>query len=182
MASLQKRNGSYRVRIKRVGQNTLSKTFYNRLEAVQWAKQTEAELRLGLYVEPDGPAKPSSEVLFERAATHYMNTHSIHKKIVRCETSRLRILIKRWGHLPVEQVNKLAVLALRDDLLKLGRSGETINHYFNTISNDQTKDSGRYISPESIVFVPAASNPSSKNLLVVGYEGTGRSLSLKLIS
>ena len=45
--------------------------------------------------------------------------------------------------------------------------------YFNTISNDQTKDSGRYISPESIVFVPAASNPSSKNLLVVGYEGTG---------
>jgi hypothetical protein len=45
--------------------------------------------------------------------------------------------------------------------------------YFNTISNDQTKDSGRYISPESIVFVPAASNPSGKNLLVVGYEGTG---------
>jgi predicted XRE-type DNA-binding protein len=44
--------------------------------------------------------------------------------------------------------------------------------YFNTISNDQTKDSGRYISPESIVFVPAASNPSRKNLLVVGYEGT----------
>jgi hypothetical protein len=44
--------------------------------------------------------------------------------------------------------------------------------YFNTISNDQTRDSGRYISPESIVFVPATSNPSGKNLLVVGYEGT----------
>jgi integrase len=36
--------------------------------------------------------------------------------------------------LPVKEVDKLAVLALRDDLLKLGRSGETINHYFNTIS------------------------------------------------
>jgi hypothetical protein len=45
--------------------------------------------------------------------------------------------------------------------------------YFNTISNNQTKDSGRYISPESIKFIHAATNPSGKNLLVVGYEGTG---------
>ncbi len=134
MASLQKRNGAYRVRIKQVGQTTLSKTFYNRLEALQWAKQTEAQLRLGLYVEPNAPIKPGHGVLFDQAASHYMKTHSIHKKIVRCESSRLRILIKRWGQLPVEQVDKFAVLTLRDDLLKLGRSGETINHYFNTIS------------------------------------------------
>ena len=44
--------------------------------------------------------------------------------------------------------------------------------YFNTISS--TQDSGAaYISPESIKFIPAASNPSGKNLLLVGYEGTG---------
>ncbi|MBT8549993.1 site-specific integrase [Polynucleobacter paneuropaeus] len=73
-------------------------------------------------------------ISFKEAAEHYITTHSIHKKIVRCESSRLRILIKRWGQLPVEQVDKFAVLTLRDDLLKLGRSGETINHYFNTIS------------------------------------------------
>ena len=73
-------------------------------------------------------------ISFKEAAVHYMKTHSIHKKIVRCESSRLRILIKRWGQLPVEQVDKFAVLTLRDDLLKLGRSGETINHYFNTVS------------------------------------------------
>ena len=36
--------------------------------------------------------------------------------------------------MPIEKVDKLAVLTLRDDLLKMGRSGETINHYFNTIS------------------------------------------------
>jgi hypothetical protein len=44
--------------------------------------------------------------------------------------------------------------------------------YFNTISS--TQDSGAaYISPESIKYISAGSNPSGKNLLVVGYEGTG---------
>jgi integrase len=46
----------------------------------------------------------------------------------------LQILIKRWGNLSVSKVDKSSVITLRDDLLKLGRSGETINHYFNTIS------------------------------------------------
>ena len=134
MASIQKRNGSYRARIKHAGKVVQSKTFGSRLEAVQWAKQIEAQLQLGIYIEPHSSPKPFHGVYFEQAATHYMKTHSIHKKIVRSETYRLKALIKRWGNLTVEQVDKLAVLTLRDDLLKLGRSGETINHYFNTIS------------------------------------------------
>ena len=63
-----------------------------------------------------------------------METHSIHKKIVRSETYRLKILIKRWKEWPLRQIDKPAVLSLRDDLLNLGRSGDTINHYFNTLS------------------------------------------------
>jgi len=134
MASIQKRNSSFRVRITREGKSTLCATFYSRLEALQWAKQTQAQIRLGLYIDPDNPLKPSHGVLFEVAATHYIKTHSIHKRIVRCETSRLQILIKRWGSLPISKVDKASVIRLRDDLLKMGRSGETINHYFNTIS------------------------------------------------
>jgi integrase len=134
MASLQKRNGGYRVRIKQVGHSIISKTFYNRAEAMQWAKQTEAQLRLGLYVDPIAPEKPSHGALFELAANHYMKTHSIHKKIVRSETYRLKILIRRWKNLPVSAIDKSAVLALRDDLVRLGRANDTINHYFNTIS------------------------------------------------
>ena len=134
MASIQKRNSSFRVRITRQGKSTLCATFYNRLEALQWAKQTEAQLRLGLYEEPLAPAKPHQEVSFEEAATHYMNTHSIHKKIVRSETYRLRILIKRWNGLTITEVDKKAVRVLRDELITNGRSNDTINHYFNTIS------------------------------------------------
>jgi hypothetical protein len=44
--------------------------------------------------------------------------------------------------------------------------------YFNPVTS--TADSGgSFISPESILFLDAASNPSGKNLLVVGFEGTG---------
>ena len=130
MASIQKRNGSYRVRIKRAGQSTLSQSFSSRNEALQWVKETQAKIDLGLYEIPLGRSLKS----FSEAAVCYRDTHSIHKKIVRSETYRLNILIKRWGDLPIEEVNKAAILELRDDLLSNGRSGDTVNHYFNTIS------------------------------------------------
>ena len=51
--------------------------------------------------------------------------------------------------------------------------------YFNTISN--TEDTGgAFISPESIKFIHAGTNPSGKNLLIVGYEGTGANGSVAL--
>lgn len=133
MASITRRNGSYRVRIYRKNNSSICKSFSSESEALSWIKVTEAQLELGLYQEPISPSKRQITT-FEEAATHYMRTHSIHKKIVRSETYRLQILIKRWGNLQIQKVDKQAVLILRDDLLKLGRSGETINHYFNTIS------------------------------------------------
>ena len=133
MASITRRNGSYRVRIYRKNATSICKSFTSESDAIQWLKVTQAQLELGLYQEPVIQSK-SPMTSFRDAATHYMNTHSIHKKIVRSETYRLKILIKRWGDMPIEKVDKSAVLTLRDDLLNLGRSGETINHYFNTIS------------------------------------------------
>jgi integrase len=133
MASITRRNGSYRVRIYRKNATSICKSFTSESDAIQWLKFTQAQLELGLYQEPVIPSQ-SPMKSFRDAATHYMKTHSIHKKIVHSETCRLKILIKRWGDMPVEKVDKLAVLILRDDLLKMGRSGETINHYFNTIS------------------------------------------------
>lgn len=130
MASIQKRGSSFRVRITREGKSTLCATFKNRLDALQWAKKTEAQIALGTLIEP---SKPSLKT-FGEAAICYRDTHSIHKKIFRSETYRLNILIKRWGPLMIESVDKAAVLALRDDLLRLGRAGDTINHYFNTLS------------------------------------------------
>ncbi len=47
-----------------------------------------------------------------------------------------------------------------------------ISGYYNTVTG--TADSGgAFIAPESITFIAAADNPTGRNLIVVGYEGTG---------
>ena len=136
MAAIQKRGKKYRVRVIRRGFPTKSKTFNSHAEAIRWSRNIEHQIDQGLLRPSNNKSIRTLDkrALFQDAADHYKKTHSIHKKIVRCETSRLNILIKRWGNLPILQVDKSAVLTLRDDLLRMGRSGETINHYFNTIS------------------------------------------------
>lgn len=136
MSSIQKRNGSYRARVKQVGKATLSRTFASYKEALRWGRQIESQMDKGEInlINPKTSPILDRSPLFRDAAMHYIQTHSIHKKIVRSETYRLQILIKRWGHLPIVNIDKLAILELRDDLLKVGRSGDTINHYFNTLS------------------------------------------------
>jgi len=48
----------------------------------------------------------------------------------------------------------------------------TIFGYYNTVTGS-ADSGGAFISPESILFLDAASNPAGKNILIVGYEGTG---------
>jgi hypothetical protein len=65
------------------------------------------------------------------------------------------------------------------DITNLGNV--TITNYFNTATS--TADSGgAFISPESIAFLDAASNPTGQNLLIVGYEGTGSNGSIAVFS
>ncbi|QWD86374.1 site-specific integrase [Polynucleobacter paludilacus] len=136
MAAIQKRGKKYRVRVIRRGFPTQSKTFITHAEALRWSRDIEIQMDRGEFKshEAERSRMVDKSIPFQQAAHHYQKTHSIHKKIVRCETSRLNILIKRWGDLEVGKVDKQSVITLRDDLLKMGRSGETINHYFNTIS------------------------------------------------
>ncbi|QKM64650.1 hypothetical protein DCO17_05010 [Polynucleobacter tropicus] len=132
MASIQKRGSAYRARITRQGKSTLCATFYSRNEALAWARELEAKLRLGIYEEKSPPV--GADMAFRAAAEHYIATHSIHKRNCTSETGIFKILIKRWGDLAVSKIDKQQVLALRDELLNNGRSSDTINHYFNAIS------------------------------------------------
>jgi integrase len=134
MASIVKRGKRFRVKITQVGSKTLSATFSTYSEATRWAKDTQAKMHLGLMLKAEPDSKNQVIPSFAEAANYYQKTHSIHKKIVRSEGYRLQILVKRWGSLAVNEVDKSAILSLRDELLLLGRSGDTVNHYFNTLS------------------------------------------------
>jgi integrase len=133
MASIQKRGSAYRVRITREGKSTLSATFATKTEALAWDSEIRAKIRLGIY-QDESELKPILKSNFEEAANHYIKTHSIYKKSSYSEIGIIRILIKRWSSLDIAELNKSHVLALRDELLSLGRAGSTVNHYFNAIS------------------------------------------------
>lgn len=133
MASITKRNGSYRVRIYQGNNQSISKSFARESQAIEWLRVTKAQLELGIY-EPAKPKKLTPAMSFKEAAERYIATHTIHKRNQASEAGILKILIKRWDGLSIQQITKQSVLSLRDDLLRLGRSHSTINHYFNSIS------------------------------------------------
>jgi len=136
MAAIQKRGNVFRVRIIRKGYQSQSKTFSARIEAVKWARKIETEIDQGVI-------KPSKtlanrmldkQISFGEAAEHYIKNHSVHKRNCKTETGTIRTLIRLWGQDHVQSIDKAKVFALRDDLLARGRSGDTVNHYYNAIS------------------------------------------------
>lgn len=133
MASIQKRNSSYRVRITRQGKSTLCATFYSRLEAAQWAKQIEAELRLGIHQDrAESPIKPT--IPFREAIEKYIPSHSVYKGNHKTEAGILRILATRWEDRNLSVISKQDIVLLKDNLLAKGRAASTVNHYLNALS------------------------------------------------
>jgi integrase len=133
MASIQKRNSSYRVRITRQGKSTLCATFYSRLEAVQWTKQIEAELRLGIHQDM-AESRINPTIPFRVAVEKYIPSHSIYKGNHKTEAGILRILACRWEDKSLSAIGKQDIVLLKEDLLAKGRAASTVNHYLNALS------------------------------------------------
>ena len=136
MAAIQKRGNVFRARIIRKGYQSQSKTFSTRIEAVKWARKIETEIDQGVI-------KPSKtlanrmldkQLSFGEAAEHYIKNHSIHKRNCKTESGTIRTLVNYWGNENIQSIDKTQVFAIRDDLLSRGRSGDTVNHYYNAIS------------------------------------------------
>lgn len=134
MASIQKRGSKYRARVTREGKSTLSSTFKTKAEAIAWASEVHAKIRLNLLENPLLNTAISKNTSFGVAAQHYIDKHSIYKKSSKSEIGLISILIRRWGNLSVLEITKARVITFRDEMLAMGRSGSTINHYFNVIS------------------------------------------------
>jgi len=136
MAAIQKRNGRYRARVIRKGYPSYSKTFKTHKEASMWARKIETEIDQGVIKPTKTLANRmlDKELSFGEAAENYIKNHSVHKRNYKTETGTIRALIKLWGQDHVKSIDKTKVFALRDDLLSRGRSGDTVNHYYNAIS------------------------------------------------
>lgn len=134
MASITTRNGSFRARITRKGQSTISKSFKTECDANKWIRQIEAQIELGIYQEQSKKKLVRHDINFSEASQRYIDTHVIHKLNCQTESGILRLISNRWGNRRLSSIQKQDVLILKEDLLKAGRAASTVNHYMNAIS------------------------------------------------
>jgi integrase len=133
MASITQRNDSFRVRIHRKDNKSISRSFKTELEALQWLKKTEAQLELGLY-EDEVKNHISLKVGFGEAVEKYIPTYSVHKGNHKTEAGILRILASRWEGRSLNAISKQDIVLLKEELLAKGRAASTVNHYLNALS------------------------------------------------
>lgn len=134
MASITRRNGSYRVRIHRKDKKPISKSFKTESEAQEWLRKTQAQLELGIYEEPQKKAHINLKMGFVEAVEKYLTSHSIRKASHRDEACILRILSKRWNSKTLEEIDKQEITSLKDELITHNKAASTINHYLNALS------------------------------------------------
>ncbi len=134
MASITIRNGSYRARITRKGESTISKSFKTEYDAQKWVRQIEVQIELGIYLEEPKKKLIRHDISLPDAISKYISTHTIHKLNHRTEAGILGLISKRWENRKLSSIQKQDVLMLKEDLLKCGRAASTVNHYINAIS------------------------------------------------
>lgn len=136
MASIQKRGSTFRARVIRRGYPTQSKTFNSKAEALKWARDIEHKIDNGTLPKHSKQTNilKNLNTPFKVATAEYITAHTALKKNYKSETLIIKKLNELWGELPIIEVNKAAVLSLRDFMISKNRAGATINKYYNAIS------------------------------------------------
>lgn len=131
MATIEKRNGKYRVKVRRKGQTPATATFPNKKLAEHWAAQTELQVITGRYF---GKAYTTT---FGELVEHYQTrAQPLSHEESTIYTSQP--IIKHWvvcfGALHLTNVKKSNILDARDDLVASGKKPSTVNRYMAVLS------------------------------------------------
>lgn len=130
MASIRYRNGKWQARVRRHGHPAVEKTFQTRVDAERWARQLEAEMDRGLYVD----RSEAERMLFRDVLQRYENEALPQKRGKDAERLRLQALMKSaLAPCSMAALTSKAVAAWRDSRLKQV-SGSTVNRELNIIS------------------------------------------------
>jgi integrase len=129
MAVIEKRgDGQWRVRIRKTGSPSISKTFTLKRDAETWARDAERSIERREFVDVS-----TADVTFAEVALRYKSEVSPQKRTGKAEGYRIERLINHFGKYTVGSIRALDVAKYRDTRLK-EVSGQTVLHDLNTIS------------------------------------------------
>lgn len=121
MANIQERKNAYgktfyRVRIRIKGQKMLSANFDRKTDAVEWAKQTEVDIKRGRYLADRPAGDRTIAELIDRYLRDELPKRQTDQQKVRTQLAWWRSEI---GYLPASKATPSVLAACRDKLLRL---------------------------------------------------------------
>ncbi|MEN9945321.1 MAG: hypothetical protein RLY18_1279, partial [Pseudomonadota bacterium] len=104
MATFRNRHGKWQARVARKGLKPVSKSFQTKEDAQRWARQIEAEIDKGYYIN----VVLAERTLFKEIIERYIKEVTQNSRSGREESYRLRALARSWlGELSMIQLPPL---------------------------------------------------------------------------
>lgn len=131
MATIEKRGQFWRVKIRRTGLPSQTRTFDNRTQAQQWARGVESEIDKGIVVDRRVAQRLSLAEVLERYRREVTPT----KRGAADENLRLKAMAQRpFARIRMSALTSSQLAAYRDERLKVV-SGATVNREFSVLSH-----------------------------------------------
>jgi len=131
MATIEKRGQFWRVKIRRTGLPSQTRTFDNRTQAQQWARGVESEIDKGIVVDRRVAQRLSLAEILERYRREVTPT----KRGAADENLRLKAMAQRpFARIRMSALTSSQLAAYRDERLKVV-SGATVNREFSVLSH-----------------------------------------------
>ncbi|QWD75842.1 hypothetical protein ICV32_08490 [Polynucleobacter sp. MWH-UH24A] len=116
MATFRNRNGRWQARVRRKGQQPVSKSFKNKEHAQRWARQVETEIDKGSYTNQVLAEKS----LFKDVIARYIEEVTLKTRSMREDTYRLKALARHpIANLCMTALTPMRVAEYRDERLDL---------------------------------------------------------------
>ena len=131
MATIEKRGQFWRVKIRRTGLPSQTRTFDNRTQAQQWARGVESEIDKGIVVDRRVAQRLSLAEILERYRREVTPT----KRGATDENLRLKAMAQRpFARIRMSALTSSHLAAYRDERLKVV-CGATVNRELSTLSH-----------------------------------------------
>jgi integrase len=164
MATFRNRGGKWQVRVRRLGQQPISKSFQTKQDAERWARQVEADIDKGSYTN----VALAERTLLKDVIERYIQEVTNQTRSMKEDRYRLGAMMRHWiGSLTMIQLTPAKVAQYRDERLKKVSAGAVIRElaYISSIINHSRREWGINMT-NPVPFVKKPPSPQGRNRIL----------------
>ena len=168
MATFRNRHGKWQARVRRLGQQPISKSFQSKQDAERWARQVEADIDKGCYTN----IVLAERTLLKDVIERYIQEVTNQTRSMKEDHYRLGAMMRHWiGSLTMIQLTPIKVAQYRDERLKKVSAGAVIRElaYISSIINHSRREWGINMT-NPVPFVKKPPSPQGRNRILANDE------------